>query len=128
LSSADRPRRTPILLAKARNDAVLLGKIATDIQVADDIVGFHAQQTVEKALKAVLEIRGVDYPYSHDLARLFALLDDSGGAPPDRDDALALTPWAAEFRYGDVVASALDRVRAAEVAAAILEWADGEMP
>lgn len=92
-------RRTPISLAKARNDALLLRKIADDIEVADEIVGFHAQQTVEKALKAVLEVRGVDYPYTHDLARLFALLDGSGGAPRDRDDAVALTPWAAEFRY-----------------------------
>jgi HEPN domain-containing protein len=114
----------PILLSKARNDALALRKMARDPEVADEIVGFHAQQTVEKALKAVLETRGVDYPYTHDLARLFQLLDDSGGAPGDRDDALALNPWAAEFRYGDVVVGSLDRDNALAVATAILAWAE----
>jgi hypothetical protein len=46
----------------------------------------------------VLEARQVDYPRTHDLARLFELMDSSGGAPGNRDDALALSPWAAEFR------------------------------
>jgi len=116
----------PILLSKARNDAVVLRKLAPDLEVADEIVGFHAQQTVEKALKAVLETRGLDYPYTHDLARLFQLLDDSGGAPGGRDDALALNPWAAEFRYGDVVVGSLDRDGAVGVATAVLDWAERE--
>ena len=117
----------PILLFKARNDALALRKMAPDPEMADEIVGFHAQQTVEKALKAVLETRGVDYPYTHDLARLFQLLDDSGGAPGDRDHALALSPWAAEFRYGDVVVGSLDRDRALAVATSILAWAEREV-
>jgi HEPN domain-containing protein len=127
LSSAEHGSPTPILLTKARNDALVLGKVAGDAEVADDIVGFHAQQTVEKALKAVLETRGVDYPHTHDLARLFELLDDSGGAPGDSEEVLALTPWAAEFRYGDVVAGSLDRAHAVRVATATLKWAEGEI-
>jgi HEPN domain-containing protein len=31
------------------------------------IVGFHCQQAVEKALKAVLAERGADFPYTHDV-------------------------------------------------------------
>ena len=127
MSSAEGDPAVPILLAKARNDALVLRKIAGDGDVADEIVGFHAQQTVEKALKAVLEARGLDYPYTHDLARLFILVEDSGGAPGHRDDALALSPWAAEFRYGDVVAGSLDRDHAVAVAESILAWAEGEM-
>jgi HEPN domain-containing protein len=126
LSSAEGDPGVPVLLSKARNDALLLRKISGDREIADEIVGFHAQQTVEKSLKAVLEVRGVDYPYTHDLARLFELLDGSGGAPGDRDDALALSPWATEFRYGDVVAGSLDRDMAIEVATAILDWAEME--
>lgn len=33
----------------------------------DDVVGFHAQQTVEKAVKAVLVLHGIAFPRSHDL-------------------------------------------------------------
>jgi HEPN domain-containing protein len=127
LSSAESDRGTPILLAKARNDAVLLRKIAGDMEIADEIVGFHAHQTVEKALKAVLETRAIDYPYTHDLARLFELLDRSGGAPENRDNALALSPWATEFRYGDVVAGPLDRAEAIAAATVILDWAEREV-
>lgn len=127
MSSAEGDPRTPVLLTKARNDAVVLRKIAADPEIADEIVGFHAQQTVEKALKAVLETREVDYPYTHDLARLFELLDGTGGAPEGRDDALALSPWAAEFRYGDVMAHSLDRDEAIAAATAILEWAEREI-
>lgn len=125
MSSADSD--VPVLLSKARNDALVLRKLTDEPDVADEIVGFHAQQTVEKALKAVLETRGVDYPYTHDLARLFELLDDCGGAPGGRDDALALSPWAAEFRYGDVVAGSLDRESAVAVAEATLDWAEQEI-
>lgn len=127
MSSAEDRTSTPVLLSKARNDLLLLRKIAGDAEVADEIVGFHAQQAVEKACKAVLEKRGVDYPRTHDLARLFELLDDCGSAPPNRDEALALSPWAAEFRYGDVVVGTLDRDRALAVAVAVLNWAEGGM-
>lgn len=127
MPNADADAGPPILLSKARNDIVLLRKIADDPEVADEIVGFHAQQAVEKAIKAALEARGVDYPRTHDLARLLELLNDSGGAPPDRDAALALSPWAAEFRYGDVIAGSLDRDRALAAAESALAWADSEI-
>lgn len=127
MPNADADAGAPILLSKARNDVVLLRKIADDPEVADEIVGFHAQQAVEKAIKAVLEARRVDYPRTHDLARLLELLDASGGAPPDRDEALALSPWAAEFRYGDVIAGSLDRHRALVAADSALTWADSQI-
>lgn len=52
------------------------------------------------------------------------MLKVSGGAPGYRDEALALIPWAASFRYGDAVASSLDRDLAQAVAEAILSWAE----
>ena len=121
MSNAEDDLATPVLLSKARNDALLLRKIAADPEIADEIVGFHAQQTVEKALEAVLETREVDYPHTHDVARLFELLDGSGGAPAHRDDALALSPWATEFRYGDVVAGSLDAPSEAAAAGSIAD-------
>jgi hypothetical protein len=57
---------------------------------------------------------------------LFELLDSSGGAPGTRDDALALSPWAAEFRYGDLVAGSLEREEALAAATAIMDWAESE--
>ena len=49
------------LLKKARQDEALVRKIGSDTDIADEIVGFHAQQAVEKQLKAVLAARETPY-------------------------------------------------------------------
>jgi HEPN domain-containing protein len=49
-----------------------------------DTVCFHAQQCVEKYLKALLVLDRIDFPKTHDIERLIALL-------PRRDD-IRLTP------------------------------------
>jgi HEPN domain-containing protein len=38
------------------------GSLARDSEQDDDVVGFHAQQAVEKALKAVVAARGLEIP------------------------------------------------------------------
>jgi len=37
-------------------------------------VGFHAQQCVEKYLKAVLVLKGIEFPKTHDIEKLIGLL------------------------------------------------------
>jgi HEPN domain-containing protein len=56
-----------ILARKARGDATVVRKLSTDSEVDDESVGFHAQQAVEKWLKAVVASRGEDFEYTHDL-------------------------------------------------------------
>jgi len=46
------------LLMKARDDLRALRVLAQHAEVSDEVVGFHAQQAVEKAVKAVLTARG----------------------------------------------------------------------
>jgi HEPN domain-containing protein len=50
--------------------------------VTDSIVGFHAQQAVEKSLKAVLAVKGVDFPFTHDIEGLVELCEAEGAALP----------------------------------------------
>jgi len=40
------------------------------------VVCFHAQQSVEKCLKALIESRGLNPPKSHDLIMLYGHVDD----------------------------------------------------
>jgi HEPN domain-containing protein len=42
-----------------------------------DTVCFHAQQCVEKYLKAFLVCKGIDFPKTHDIEHLVALLPES---------------------------------------------------
>jgi HEPN domain-containing protein len=43
-----------LLLAKAKDDEILLEEIITNERIKEEIIGFHAQQAAEKLLKAFL--------------------------------------------------------------------------
>ncbi len=45
---------------------------------SEEVFGFHAQQTVEKALKAWIAGLGSIYPKSHDVSVLIKILKDAG--------------------------------------------------
>jgi HEPN domain-containing protein len=71
---------------------------------ADDVlpeqVCFHAQQTVEKALKAVLLHKGIKFPLIHDIEELIEIAQKGGCPLPDWAEEMAmLTPYAVETRY-----------------------------
>ena len=118
-----------LLLVKADEDLYVLDRLAGDPESPDAVIGFHAQQPVEKALKAVLTGRGIRYTRTHDLGGLIDLLADHGiGPPPDSDTLPALTPFAAEFRYGqlppeDAAPPTLDRQQALDSARRTRKWA-----
>ncbi|MGK2886649.1 MAG: HEPN domain-containing protein [Rhodococcus sp. (in: high G+C Gram-positive bacteria)] len=60
---------------------------------------FHAQQAAEKAVKAVLVHRGIDFPKSHRLDLLAGLLPASNDVGFDIDALTDLAPWAVAGRY-----------------------------
>jgi HEPN domain-containing protein len=66
----DRLDLARVLLARAIDDETLVRKVSSDTDIADAIVGFHAQQAVEKLIKAVLAARGVGFMKSHALSYL----------------------------------------------------------
>lgn len=120
---------SPIELARrflvlAEQDRKVFEKLADDPDMPDAAVGFFAQQTAEKALKAVLVRHGVEFRRTHDLAELLdALADATGLAPPLADVLDELNPYAVEFRYGLVEPHNLDRPRTRVMLDALLRWA-----
>ena len=58
-----------------------------------------AQQSAEKALKAVLIFLQIDFPRTHDLNILRNLVPDSWQLKTAHRDLAHLTEWAAEARY-----------------------------
>ncbi|MFC1834108.1 HEPN domain-containing protein [Thermodesulfobacteriota bacterium] len=88
------------------------------------IACFHAQQAVEKALKAVLCLRDLEYPRTHDLEELSRRLVNDGLTPPVEDAALRrLTPYAVRFRYDDEPMHLLTGPEAEQIVEAVLAWA-----
>jgi HEPN domain-containing protein len=95
--------------------------------VSDAIVAFHAQQAVEKSLKAVLASVGVDLPFAHNLAALVQLCEDAGvDVPAELEEAAVLTPYAVAARDendGSKRPATADRATALHFAAAAVRWA-----
>jgi HEPN domain-containing protein len=88
-------------------------------------VGFHAQQAVEKALKAAIASRELDFPFTRDLGVLMQLCEDAGFELPDElAEADRLTPYAAALRYGLGNPEAVATESALRWAALAIEWAD----
>jgi HEPN domain-containing protein len=112
------------LLRAARED-LAVAEAAQQVEgISARPIGFHAQQAVEKALKAVLASRAVEFPFIHDLGRLFQLCDEHGvGAPSDLLPARRLTPYAGAIRYGTVDPDIVDILDAIRWAADTIEWA-----
>jgi len=97
------PDRPEVLLHKARQDELVVERLLGDRDVDDDTLGFHAQQAVEKLLKAVLTSRNVDYPRTHNLGVLIELLARNGiELPAELADIDRLTPFGTVFRYDEV--------------------------
>ena len=55
-----------------------LRAMLSEATVSNAIVCFHAQQAVEKALKAVLASRDVVFPFTHDLDGLIEFCESRG--------------------------------------------------
>lgn len=89
--------------------------------VSDAIVGFHAQQAVEKA---VLAAAGQDFPFTHNLATLTQLCEDVGRELPTGLQTLdLLTPYGVAGRYGKSRSGTVDRATALDLAAGAVSWA-----
>ena len=69
---------------------------------------FHAQQAVEKALKALLIWHGIEYPPRHDLGLLVSLLPE--GNRTRQLSIAGLTVYAVEPRYATGVASPMSLI------------------
>jgi HEPN domain-containing protein len=126
---SDARRTADVLIEKARGDEAAASALAERAEIPEAIVGFHAQQAVEKALKAVLSARDVPYEFRHDIAYLCELLADDGVELPDKvAEADVLTPWAAEFRYEDPPSEEpLDRPDAVRLASTVIVWAEQQL-
>jgi HEPN domain-containing protein len=93
--------RAMLLLAE-KDRRALQGMLDKEV-FAEEIFGFHAQQAVEKALKAWIASLGKEYPLTHSIARLLAILQDLGADMEAFWDLAEYTAYAVEFRYGGLI-------------------------
>jgi HEPN domain-containing protein len=88
------------LLTVAKRDLRAADAMHDTVVFPDEVFGLHAQQAVEKALKAWLSLLDLEYRRIHDLDELFELIAEAGHPISASMRTLAeLTPFAVQFRY-----------------------------
>jgi len=130
VSSSERdPKAEAVVLArKAEGDAKAMRLLAPNPEISDEIVGFHAQQAVEKWLKAVLGSHGIDFEYTHDLHRLIAEVKTVGEFPFDIPEVVALTEHAVPLRYDEILdTEPLNRDATVALVDEVGKWADVQL-
>ncbi len=118
------PGSTADWLRRARSDLALAGvTMLPDVLYSE--LCFHAQQAVEKSIKAVLIHCAVEFPQTHDIDYLMMLLPPEIALPPGADEIVGLTSYAVMFRYpGDYEdVTEEDYQLALQAARAVYTWA-----
>lgn len=87
------------LLKTALSDLKALEHMGDPEAFDDRIFGFHAQQAVEKALKAWLNLLEQAHPHTHDLSLLLHTLEMHGADVTTYWGFLDLSGYAVRFRY-----------------------------
>lgn len=108
--------RSNLARAKSRIPGVYLEDLCLD-----------AQQAAEKAIKGVMILRGIEFPYIHDLRLLLATLEASGESiEPGLLHAGSLSRYASATRYpfADLPVSEAEYWEAVEIAETIVRWAE----
>jgi HEPN domain-containing protein len=87
-------------LAHAESDLAVARAAVGRPGVLPQQVAFHAQQAVEKSLKAILVLSGEDFPKTHDLQELVELVARTvHPLPEELREIVSLTPFAVQHRY-----------------------------
>lgn len=109
-----------VLARKAEGDAKVARKLAPDPDIDDEAVGFHAQQAIEKWLKTVMALRGLEES---------RILGEAGvDLPPGAEWLDDLSIYAVPLRYADLLdAEPLDREATVTLVDEVGKWADTQL-
>ncbi|MBI5330698.1 MAG: HEPN domain-containing protein [Betaproteobacteria bacterium] len=115
------------LLQLAEQDWEIMQAIKDAPRVHLAGVCFHAQQCVEKSLKAVLIMHDLKYPLTHNLELLAdKLLGQGVSIPVDADVLSLLNPCAVAYRYDNQEITYMAKEDVLNVASTMLTWAQAE--
>ncbi|TAK34671.1 MAG: HEPN domain-containing protein [Chloroflexota bacterium] len=104
-----------------------LARVPLPVGAMYELLCFHAQQAVEKSVKAVLINFGIPVIKTHVLERLIDLLPPEIARPPDLIGSARLNAYATVARYpGEVEAlTEADYREAMRLSEAVVAWARG---
>ena len=114
-------------LNRARSSLAIARNRVPDAYLED--LCFDAQQAAEKAIKALMIRRGIDFPHVHDLARLLSMIEERGETiPAPVRQAGKLTRFASITRYpSDLAVTERHYAEAVNTAATVLRWVEQQL-
>ena len=121
------PTRSDEWLRRARSNLALARAHGALPDVLLEDLCFDAQQSAEKAIKAVLVHHQIEFPKTHVLAQLLDLLAKHGVQSPEGvREATRLSNYAVASRYVGMTedVSEADYAKAIELATRVLDWAE----
>lgn len=116
-------------LGRARAD-LAVAQLTDDKRIAPEILAFHAQQAAEKALKAMLVQRQIEFPHTHVIGLLLNLCQTAGYEDTETlTEAVSLTRYAVATRYPSTEepVSRQEAREAAELAGCVLAWVEAQL-
>jgi HEPN domain-containing protein len=111
-------------LGLADRDITAFNKMKDDTDFHPTTTCFHAQQGIEKCLKAVLVLHGVAFRKTHDLDELVDELIAQQIPHPFAATALSvMNPYAVLLRYEEVEYAGVTPAEAAKIVMLVRSWA-----
>lgn len=119
-------KQAQLMLRMARKDLKALKGMKDQEIFEEEIFGFHAQQSVEKALKGLIALRGYEYPLTHDISTLLEFLESIGHDIERYWDFVEFNTFAVRFRYEtfDYLEESLNREVVIEKVEELIRHAD----
>jgi len=107
-----------------------IARMVENDEIAPEIIAFHAQQAVEKALKALLVQRQVEFTRTHIIGVLIVLCKESGYKIEENlQEAVTLSRFAIASRYpGETDPITRQEAKiAADLANQVLNWVESQI-
>lgn len=116
-------------LKRAKSNIAIARQSKTEDVYWEDLC-FETQQAAEKALKAVLLVKGIPFRFVHDIAELLTLLEQNNiHFPENMRSAAELTDYSVEARYPGPFEPVTEKEfkEALRIAETAIKWAEVEI-
>lgn len=91
--------KAKLMQLMAHKDFNALRGMGDEAFFADEIYGFHAQQAIEKSLKAWIASKSIEFPLTHDLRRLLLLIEQTGESIEEFWPLIKFSIFSVQARY-----------------------------
>lgn len=106
-----------LLIEKAQKDMDVVNTMQkVNDEMYLDVCCYHAQQAIEKLLKCSIELKGVNYEFTHSITKLYSQYVSAGWDEIEILELMAgtITDWEASSRYKESFVATVKQLNTAK--------------